>query len=105
MAACGEWKAWQNMWKRSDTKAKMPVVKKNIVAELRNGVKLTVKKDGAVSFAGMVGGTKVSGSSQIVFADGCWQATLHAPPKAGKFEGFTACVRLAWKDGEFIVEE
>ena len=105
VAACSEWKAWQNMWKRSDTKAKMPVVKKNIVAVLKNGIKLTIKKDGAVSFAGTVGSTKVSGSSQLVFADGCWQTTLHAPPKAGKFDGFTARVRLAWKDGEFIVEE
>ena len=105
VAACGEWRAWQNLWKRSDTKAKMPVVKKNVEVALRSGLKLTIKKDGVVAFAGMVDGTKVSGSSQIVFDGMGWLATLHVPPKAGKFAGYSACVRLVWRDDEFKVVE
>ena len=105
VAACKEWRAWQNLWKRSDTKAKMPLVTKNVEVALRNGLKLTIKKDGMVAFAGMVGDTKVSGSSQLVFDGMGWLATLHVPPKAGKFAGYSACVRLMWKDGEFKVVE
>ena len=109
VAACGEWKAWQNLWKRSDTKARMPAVTKNIEVALGNGLKLTIKKDGVVAFAGMVDGTKVSGSSQLVWAgrdDSTvpqYMATLYVP-KTSKFGGYSACVRLAWRDGKFVEE-
>ena len=111
LAALPEWKAWQNLWKRNDTKANVPAVKKNIEIALGNGLKLTIKKDGAVAFAGIVNGTKVSGSSQLVWAgsDGSaappYLVTLYVPPKAGVFDGYSACLRLAWRDGEFKVEE
>ncbi len=96
------WTAYQNFWKRVDTKAEQPVFKKNIdkVLELgaagdaANTIKLTFKKDGVVAFAGKVGGASVSGSSQLVrlAGDGSpYQVTLYAPPKPTAkppFEGF-----------------
>ena len=87
-----EWTAYQNLWKRADTKADMPVIKKDIKVDhwlgeqgdANNKLTLTFKKDGAVSFAGTVDGNKVSGSSQLVrlAEDGSsCQVTLYAPPK------------------------
>ena len=97
------WTAYQNLWKRADTKATMPVFKTNIDKSVElvekgdadnNTVKLTFKKDGAVAFAGKVDGNKVSGSSQLVLVGGFietalpkYQVTLYAPPK-GAFTGF-----------------
>ena len=90
------WTAWQNLWKRADTKASQPVFKKNIVVEYyplgvsgdkNNTVKFTFKKDGAVGFAGKIGGVAVSGSSQLVMVGRddpiapSYQVTLYAPPK------------------------
>jgi len=88
-----DWSACQNLWKRADTKAAMPVIKKDIkvdhwlgeMDDKNNLVTLTFKKDGAVAFAGKVDGVKVSGSSQLVrlAGDGSpYQVTLYAPPKA-----------------------
>ena len=82
------WTAWQNQWKRTDTKGKMPVFTKNIdktlelgeADDVNNSVKLTFKKDGMVAFAGMIGGRKVSGSSQLVRTETDWQVTIYAPP-------------------------
>ena len=89
------WTAWQNLWKRSDTKASQPVFKKNIVVEhcfgaegdKNNTVKITFKKDGAVSFSGKIGGVSVSGSAQIVWDGKGWKMTVYAPPKKG-FDGW-----------------
>ena len=83
------WTAWQNLWKRADTKAAMPVIKKDIKVDhwldeqddANNRVTLTFKKDGVVAFAGMVDGVKVSGSSQLVDDGKGWKVTLYAPPK------------------------
>jgi len=83
------WTAWQNLWKRADTKASQPVFKKNIDVEYHfgaegdknNTVKITFKKDGAVSFSGKIGGVSVSGSSQLVWNGECWQVTFYAAPK------------------------
>ena len=90
-----EWTAYQNLWKRTDTKAEMPIFKKNFdvtlelgeAGDANNTVKLTFKKDGVVAFAGKVGGASVSGSSQLVWGENGWQVTLYAPPK-GVFAGF-----------------
>ena len=67
------WTAYQNLWKRADTKAEQPVIKKDIKVDhelepddANNKLTLTFKKDGAVAFAGKVGGASVSGSSQLV---------------------------------------
>ena len=89
-----DWTAWQNLWKRADTKGDMPVFKKNFdrtvelgeKGDVNNMLTLTFKKDGAVAFAGKVGGTKVSGSSQLVVnparpESAPYQVTLYAPPK------------------------
>ena len=89
------WTAYQNLWKRADTKADMPVFKTNFDRTLElgepgdagNTVKLTFKKDGVVSFAGKVSGVAVSGTSQLVLVrrDGAvapYQVTLYVPPKA-----------------------
>jgi hypothetical protein len=82
--------AYQNLWKRADTKASQPVFKKNIVVEYyplgvsgdkNNTVKFTFKKDGAVSFSGKIGGVSVSGSAQIVWDGEGWKMTVYAPPK------------------------
>ena len=89
------WSAWQNLWKRADTKADMPVIKSDIKVDhwlggqddVNNKLTLTFKKDGVVAFAGMVGGNKVSGSSQLVDDGKGWKVTLYAPPK-GAFTGF-----------------
>ena len=103
----GDWTAWQNLWKRTDTKAAMPVIKKDIKVDhwldekgdTDNKVTLTFKKDGVVAFAGLVDGVKVSGSSQLVrlAEDGSpYQVTLYAPPKPTAkppFEGW--CETLA----------
>lgn len=86
------WIAWQNLWKRSDTKASQPVFKKSIVVEhsfgapgdKNNTVKITFKKDGVVSFSGKKDGVSVSGSAQLVrlAGDGSpYQITFYAPPK------------------------
>ncbi len=90
------WSAWQNLWKRADTKADMPVIKSDIKVDhwlggqddVNNKLTLTFKKDGVVAFAGMVGGNKVSGSSQLVDDGKGWKVTLYAPPK-GAFTGFS----------------
>ena len=91
------WTVYQNLWKRSDTKADMPVIKKDIKVDLelgeagdaKNKLTLAFKKDGAVSFSGKINGVSVSGSSQLVWVesghagretlpDG-WVVTLYAP--------------------------
>ena len=88
VAECDEWMAWQNLWKRADTKARMPNFKKSVAVELEGGLKLTFKKDGAVSFAGKAGGAAVSGASQLVpDGNGEWLLPLYAPPK-GASGGF-----------------
>ena len=84
-----ELSSYQNLWKRADTKAAQPVFKKNIVVEhcfgaegdKNNTVKITFKKDGAVSFSGKIGGVSVSGSAQIVWDGKGWKMTVYAPPK------------------------
>ena len=78
----------------------MPVIKKDIKVDhwlgeqgdTDNMVTFTFKKDGVVSFAGLVGGNKVSGSSQLVDDGKGWKVTLYAPPKP-PFEGW--CETLA----------
>ena len=83
------WTAYQNLWKRADTKASQPVFKKNIVVEYHfgavgdknNTVKITFKKDGAVSFSGKKGGVSISGSAQMVWNGEGWQVTFYASPK------------------------
>jgi hypothetical protein len=81
------WTAYQNLWKRADTKAAQPVFKSNIPYELgdpsdaNNMLTLTFKKDGVVAFAGKVEGVSVSGSSQLVNDGEGWKVTLYAPPK------------------------
>ena len=95
-ASGDDWTAWQNLWKRADTKAAMPVFKTNIERTVElgekgdadNTVKLTFKKDGVVAFAGKVDGVKVSGSSQLVNDGMGWSVTLYAPPKA-PFDGWS----------------
>ena len=97
-----EWTAVQNLWKRADTKGKMPVFTRSIDQTLwlsetgdeNNSVKLTFKKDGVVAFAGKVGGTKVSGSSQLVLTETGWQVTIYAPPKA-PFTGFFKTIAVS----------
>ena len=106
-ASAGEpaWTAYQNLWKRADTKADMPVIKKDIKidhwlgepGDANNKLTITFKKDGAVAFAGKVGGASVSGSSQLVWGGGRgatalpdgWYVTIYAPPK-GAFAGWCA---------------
>ena len=106
------WYAWQNLWTRSDTKGLMPTFK-NLVKVLElaepgdedNSVKLTFKSNGAVSFAGRVGGVAVSGSSQLVLAEGGWQVTLRAAPK-GAFKGWCKTLALALEiDGSNVVTD
>ena len=87
VASCDEWTAYQNLWKRTDTKASMPVFKTNIDVALDNSLKLTFKKDGVVAFAGTVDGAKVSGSSQLVWNGEVWSVTLYAPPTK-TFDGY-----------------
>ena len=95
-ASGDDWTAWQNLWKRADTKGDMPVFKASFdrpvelgeKGDTANAVKLTFKKDGVVSFAGKVGGTTVSGSSQLINDGTGWLVTLYAPPKA-LFDGWS----------------
>ena len=107
------WSGYQNLWKRADTKAEMPLFKSNIVVDyplgepgdLNNTVKLTFKKDGVVSFAGKVGGASVSGTSQLVNDGDDWKVTLYAPPK-GTFAGFCKTLAVALTlDAQNIVTE
>ena len=89
VAASDDWTAYQNLWKRTDTKADMPIFKKNIVVDYlfgaegdkNNTVKITFKKDGAVAFAGKKDGVSVSGSAQLVWNGKGWQVTFYASPK------------------------
>ena len=100
VASSDDWITYQNLWKRADTKADMPIFKKNLdrtlelgeAGDANNTVKLTFKKDGVVSFAGKIGGASVSGSSQLVNDGDGWKVTLYAPAK-GTFAGF--CRTLA----------
>ena len=102
VASCDEWTAWQNLWKRADTKGGMPIFKASFdrtvelgeKGDADNSVKLTFKKDGVVSFAGKVGGAKVSGSSQLVNDGTGWSVTLYAPPKA-PFDGWSKTFDVA----------
>ena len=107
-----EWTAYQNLWKRTDTKSKQPVFKKDIKVDLELGepgdandkLSFTFKKDGAVAFAGKVKGTKVSGSSQLVNDGNGWSVTVYAPPKA-PFDGFCETYAVALKlddDGNVV---
>ena len=125
LAALSEWTAYQNLWKRADTKADMPVVKDikffydlGKAGDTKNQLMLTFKKDGVVAFAGMVDGTKVSGSSQLVWGggrgasalpdgghagrvtlpDGYWVVTLYAPPK-GTFTGWSETFGVVLRTG------
>ena len=107
-----ELSSYQNLWKRTDTKASQSVFKKNIVVEYyplgvsgdkNNTVKFTFKKDGAVSFSGKIGGVSVSGSAQIVWDGKGWKMTVYAPskPKAKPpFDGWceTFPVRLTLEE-------
>ena len=101
------WTAWQNLWKRTDTKDDMPVFKTNIdrtvelgeKGDANNTVKLTFKKDGAVSLTGKVDGTTVSGSSQLVNDGTGWSVTLYAPPKAS-FAGWSETFDVTLTTGE-----
>ena len=76
--SCDEWSAWQNLWKRADTKTSMPVFKRDFKVEQEDGLVLTFKKDGVVSFAN--GATKVSGTSQLVKTGKGYQVMPFAPP-------------------------
>jgi len=111
--------AWQNLWKRGDTKASMPVFNDDIEETLElgeagdadNTLNLTFKKDGVVSFAGKVEGVSVSGSSQVVRnparpESAPYQVTLYAPPK-GAFAGFcmTLDVTLTVDDATNVVTD
>ena len=106
------WTAYQNLWKRADTKAEQPVIKKDIKidhelveGDANNKLTLTFKKDGAVSFAGKVGGASVSGSSQLVNDGEGWKVTLYAPQK-GTFAGFCKTLAVALTlDAQNIVTE
>ena len=112
-ASSDEWTAWQNLWKRVDTKANMPIFKTGIdrIVELGekgdagSSGKLTFKKDGVVAFSGKFGGTKVSGSSQLVATPGGWLVSVYAPPK-GAFLGFarTFAVELALDAANVVTE-
>ena len=111
------WSGYQNLWKRADTKAEMPLFKSNIVVDyplgepgdLNNTVKLTFKKDGVVSFAGKVGGASVSGTSQLVNDGDGWKVTLYTPPKPTArppFVGFCKTLAVALTlDAQNIVTE
>ena len=101
------WTAYQNLWKRADTKAEQPVFKKNIdkvleLGDANNTLKLTFKKDGAVAFAGKVGGASVSGSSQLVNDGEGWKVTLYAPAK-GTFAGFCRTLAVTLTIGDQMV--
>ena len=106
------WAAWQNLWKRADTKSAMPIFMKNFdvtlelgeAGDANNTVKLTFKKDGVVAFAGKVGGASVSGTSQLVWGENGWQVTLYAPPK-GAFAGFceTISVTMPTDDNNVVL--
>ena len=117
VASSDDWAGYQNLWKRADTKAKMPNFKTNIAVDyplgepgdLNNTVKLTFKKDGAVAFAGKIGGASVSGSSQLVKTEDGWQVTLYAPPKATAkppFDGFckTFAVTVTVDDAKVVTD-
>ena len=104
--ALPDWTAYQNLWKRADTKADMPVFEKSVTTVLdlvepaAPSDRLTVvfKANGAVSFSGKVAGVGVSGSSQLVWTEGGWRVTLYAPPKgafAGLCETFSATVTVS----------
>ena len=78
--------------------------------DTNNKLTLTFKKDGAVAFAGKVGGVKVSGSSQLVrlAGDGSpYQVTLYAPPKPTAkppFESWCETLAVSLRvDGQNIV--
>ena len=105
MASSYGWSAWQNLWSRPDTKAEMPVFRKSFDVTLESGLKLTFKKNGAVSFAGKVEGVSVSGSSQLVCDGDAWKVTLYAPPK-GAFKGFseTFAVILAVDEANAVTD-
>ena len=114
------WTAYQNLWKRADTKVEQPVIKKDIKidhelgdpGDTNNKLTLTFKKDGAVSFSGKIDGASVSGSSQLVWGGGRgatalpdgWYVTLYAPAK-GAFAGWceTFAVELTF-DGQVVTD-
>jgi len=117
VASSDDWAGYQNLWKRADTKAAMPLFKKNFDRTLElgepgdtsNTVKLTFKKDGVVSFAGKVGGASVSGSSQLVNGGDGWKVTLYASPKPTAkppFDGFceTFAVTLTVDDANVVTD-
>ena len=105
VASSDGWSAWQNLWSRPDTKAEMPVFAKNFDVTLASGLKLTFRKNGAVSFAGKVEGVSVSGSSQLVCDGDAWKVTLYAPPK-GAFKGFseTFAVTLTFDEANAVTD-
>ena len=111
MASSYGWSAWQNLWKRADTKSYMPVLKKSVVktveldapGDVDNVLTLTFKANGVVSFAGKIAGSAVSGSSQLVCDGDAWKVTLYAPPK-GAFKGFseTFAVTLTFDEANAV---
>ena len=83
-----------------------------VEGDANNKLTLTFKKDGAVSFAGKVGGASVSGSSQLVWVESGhagretlpagWVVTLYAPQK-GTFAGFCKTLSVELAPGDLNV--
>ena len=105
VAASDDWAAYQNLWKRADTKAAMPIFKKNFDVTLESGLMLTFKKDGVVSFAGKVGGASVSGTSQLVWGENGWQVTLYAQPKGSSTSFCEKFAVTLTKDAQNVVTD
>ena len=98
------WTAWQNLWKRADTKGDMPVFKKSFdktvelgeEGDADNVVKLTFKKDGVVSLTGTPtkpGEYTLTFTAKIMTEEGTRTATATAYIKVKDFP--TVAVNLS----------
>ena len=116
-----EWKTWQNLWKMEPWKtAAKPFANKTLVLSgMADGlpteadsISLKFASSGAVTASGkFVTGQNARGQD-VVYSASCssvlspqggddYTVYLYFPPKAGKFDGYTAEVSLVWDgDGE-----
>ena len=101
VATAAEWTAWQNLWKTEPWKTVAKAIAKAPQLVTEDGVSLKFAASGAVT-------AKYQGyscSTVLIPVEGNeYEVFLYFPPKAGKFDGYSAELSLRFADGEFVVE-
>ena len=109
VADCGEWQAWQNLWKAEPWKTEAKSCAKAKALPIGE-VTLKFAAAGAVTAKGAFVIDKNAQGRDVVYSSTCssvlvarggasYSVFVYFPPKAGKFDGLAAEMPLLW-DGE-----